>query len=82
MSQQRELSGVLFKNDKKTAAKPKWPDYQGVALINGEEFYLSGWIREGQRGKLLSLAFKAKTDQREGASASRSAPMDNQDIPF
>ena len=82
MNNQRELSGILFKNDKKTADKPKWPDYQGTATIDGQELYISGWIKEGRNGKFLSLAFKSKDDQSAGASNGHRAPMDDEDIPF
>jgi hypothetical protein len=77
---QRELSGVLFKNDKKTTAKH--PDYKGRATIDGQEFYLSAWIKEGRNGKFMSLSFKSSADQRESASNGQRAPMDDEDIPF
>jgi hypothetical protein len=35
------------------------------------EYWASGWIKEGQRGKFMSLAFTDKADQREGSSARR-----------
>jgi hypothetical protein len=67
VQQQRERSGILFKNDRKT--KDSHPDYKGSATVGGEEFYLSGWLKQGRNGKFLSLAFTSKADQREGAAA-------------
>jgi hypothetical protein len=67
INSQRERSGILFKNDRKTSANH--PDYKGSATLGGEEFYISGWIKQGRNGKFLSLSFTSKTDQREGAHA-------------
>ena len=85
--QQRERSGILFKNDRK--AKDSHPDYTGSATIGGEEFYLSAWIKAGRNGKFMSLSFKSKDDQRESftrgdshAANGQRAPMNDEDIPF
>jgi hypothetical protein len=80
MNTQRELSGVLFKNEKKTSAKH--PDYRGSATIDGTEYWLSAWIKEGQRGKFMSLSFTDKSDQRGGASTAAARATEDDDIPF
>lgn len=54
----RDNSGVLFKNSRKE--KDSHPDYQGEALIDGIEHWLSAWIKDGKKGKFMSLAFKVK----------------------
>ena len=46
-------SGVFFKNDKKGSEKA--PDYKGKINVNGKEFELAGWIKEGKNGKFISL---------------------------
>jgi hypothetical protein len=53
--------GVLFKNDRKTT--DNHPDYTGKIDVNGVEFWLSAWIKEGQRGKFMSLSVKPKDEQ-------------------
>jgi hypothetical protein len=80
VTSQRELSGILFKNDRKTT--DKHPDYKGRATIDRQELYISAWIKEGRNGKFMSLSFKSPADQRESASNGHRAPMDDEDLPF
>lgn len=55
----KELSGSLFKNQKRE--KDTHPNLQGTALINGVEYWVSGWTKVRQDGdKWISLAFKVK----------------------
>jgi hypothetical protein len=53
--------GVLFKNDRKES--DNHPDYKGSINVGGVEYWLSAWIKDGQRGKFLSMSVKAKEDQ-------------------
>ena len=56
---QRENSGILFKNDrKKTDVQP---DYVGTINVGGVEFFISGWVKQGQKTKFMSLSVKPKT---------------------
>lgn len=58
MPEQKDMSGVLFKNDKKET--DKHPDYKGRITVNGTEYWLAGWIKPGKVGKYLSLSVSAK----------------------
>ena len=51
-------SGAIFKNDKE--GNPARPDYTGNAEVDGVDYWLSAWIKEGKKGKFMSLSFKAK----------------------
>lgn len=72
----RELSGSLFKNEKKT--EEKHPQMQGSCLIDGVEYFISAWTKDGAKGRWQSLAFKRKDAKPAPASIEQ---MDD-DIPF
>lgn len=58
--QQKDMSGVLFKNGRKE--QPNHPDYKGSAMVNGQDMWISAWIkptRDGT-GRFMSLAFTPK----------------------
>jgi hypothetical protein len=55
---QYDNSGILFKNDDKETEKH--PDYKGNMTINGVEYWLSAWIKQGKKAKFMSLSVKAK----------------------
>tara|TARA_R110000868_G_scaffold388686_1_gene657710 strand:+ start:150 stop:392 length:243 start_codon:yes stop_codon:yes gene_type:complete len=74
----RELSGSLFKNEKKT--EEKHPQMQGSCLIEGVEYWVSAWTKEGAKGRWQSLAFKRK-DAKPDAKPASIEQMDD-DIPF
>lgn len=84
----KELTGVLFKNDRKTT--DKHPDYQGSVTVNGQEYWLSAWIKEASQQskragqKFMSLALTLKQD--ESTQTSTTAPgqpkTPDSDIPF
>ena len=66
MSEQKDNSGALFKNDKKRSDND--PDYRGQAVVNGQEFWLAAWINTarntGQKYMALKLNPKDEADQR------------------
>ena len=52
--EKKDNSGVLFKNDKKESGNQ--PDYKGNITVNGVEYWLSAWIKEGKSVALVSDA--------------------------
>jgi len=61
MEYDNNLRGVLFKNDRKQAANH--PDYKGSAEVDGQQYWLSAWLKDGKKGKFLSLSFKLKDEE-------------------
>lgn len=88
MSYDNTNRGVLFKNDRKQAETHA--DYQGTINVNGQEFYLNAWIKEGAKGKFFSLSVKPKPAAQAPApqQPAKSKPKpsaafdDLNDIPF
>ena len=73
--QQKPGTGALFRNDKE--GNESRPDYKGdLTLENGEKIRIAGWLKDGAKGKFLSLKVDKPRDDREavksdGGSSSR-----------
>jgi hypothetical protein len=85
--EQRDNSGTLNKNDKKTS--DNHPDYKGDCLINGVKYWMDAWIKEAGSGpragqKFLSFSFKPKeSGGNSGGQQRNTQPHTSQDqIPF
>jgi hypothetical protein len=55
--------GALFVNDRK--AKDTHPDRTGTLNVDGVEYFIDGWLKDGSKGKFLSLSVKRKDKQPE-----------------
>jgi hypothetical protein len=64
----KDGQGTFFKNDKE--GNEKRPDYRGELNVGGTIYRISGWIKEGQKGKWMSLSCEAK-DKTEGNDGGR-----------
>jgi hypothetical protein len=78
-------SGIVSKNKRKE--KDTHPDITGSINVEGREYWLSGWQKQGQSGTFYSLSVKPKDQQAVPINAQKfQAPVGHQDdedsIPF
>jgi hypothetical protein len=78
--QQKEMSGALFKNAKKE--KDSHPNMTGSATIDGVEYWVSAWTKDGDKGKWQSLAFKKKDAIKTPQADAKKRPAQDDSIPF
>jgi hypothetical protein len=71
--------GTLGRNSNKS--EDKHPDYSGTINIDGKDYWLSGWLKEGKNGKFFSLAVKEK-DTKKPAKKVEFQDDDLSDAPF
>ena len=79
MENRRDNSGVLFKSEKKDNERA--PDYKGNIMVDGQEYWLSAWIKEGKTGKFMGLAVSPR-DAQPPASKPLPKNLDDDSIPF
>lgn len=74
--------GALFKNDKRE--RDNHPEYTGSINIEGQEYWLSAWVKDGQKGKFLSLSVRPKDPAVTRPAERRQAPSEGfeNDLPF
>jgi len=73
--------GSLFKNDKE--GNEKWPDYKGKCTVNGEKMYMAAWIKEGKKGKFMSIEFSEPREKQEAKpEPAPPSPELDDEIPF
>lgn len=77
--EERDNSGSLFRVTEKKG--DKFPDYEGKVLIHGRAMWVSGWIKEGKKGKFVSLAFKDR-DLNQKPKTTNRARDERDEIPW
>lgn len=71
-----DMNGSLFKNEK--GDNPNRPDYTGTAKIFGENVRLAAWIKDGKKGKFMSI----QVSQDDGRAKQQAAQPVDDEIPF
>lgn len=86
MSYDNNMKGMLSRNDRKQ--NPNHPDFRGTCTINGVEYWIDGWTKDGKPGgkmegrKYFSLSFKPKNAPPAEPAPAATASEEDQDIPF
>jgi hypothetical protein len=76
----KDGQGTLFKNDKQGVETR--PDYRGEINVHGEIMRVSGWLKDGAKGKWMSLSVERKEDK-PAAKKPAAQPFDDSDsLPF
>jgi len=79
--EKRDNSGVLFKNDK--IENDRSPTYKGNITVDGKDYWLSAWVKEGKSGKFMGLAVSPKEQQAKPSERSKVTGFDSDDsMPF
>lgn len=79
--EKRDNSGVLFKADK--TDNERAPQYKGSITVDGKDYWISAWIKEGKSGKFMGLAVAPKEQQAKPSERSKVTNFDDaDDLPF
>jgi hypothetical protein len=80
--EQKDNSGSLFVNERKE--KDTHPDRQGTIMVDGREYWISGWLKKTQDGTpWLSLSVKPKEKQGQRPQQRPTQRTDDfEDAPF
>ena len=83
--EQKDNSGSIWVNDRKE--KDTHPDRTGTVKVGGKDYYISGWLKEANGKKFMSLSFKPKEPvmvqgPKSAGGPSAALPYDDSDIPW
>ena len=78
--QVRDNSGVLFSNDKKDNERA--PHYKGNITVEGKDYWLSAWVKEGKSGKFMGLAVSPKEPMKTSERSKSTSFDKGEDFPF
>ena len=79
----RENTGSTFKNQKKET--DKHPNVTGSCLIDGKEYWMSGWTKKDKNGNAWqSWAFKTKEEKQESKPKPKNNKIEDMedDVPW
>ena len=77
--EKRDNSGVLFKSDK--IENERSPQYKGNITVDGKDYWISAWIKEGKSGKFMGLAVSPK-EEYQPKQAPKKVSIADEDLPF
>jgi uncharacterized protein (DUF736 family) len=66
-------SGALFKNDKQ--GNDNWPDYRGQINVNGEDFWISAWLKTSKKDGTKYMSLAVQPMQKQKQSSPKASPQ-------
>ena len=83
--QVKDFTGSMFINSNKKSENH--PDFNGSIRIEGKDYWLSGWRKQGRSGEWTSLAFKLKDGaappfRKDDTPPAGTRSLDDSDAPF
>jgi hypothetical protein len=78
--EKRDNSGVLFKADK--TDNDRSPQYKGNITVDGKDYWISAWVKEGKSGKFMGLAVAPKEPMKPSTRSKDTGFDDGGDLPF
>lgn len=72
--QQREMSGALFKNENPKSDRA--PRYTGTCTIDGKEYRIAAWLKDGRNGTFMSLQFSVPEQRQQSGGSQQSDESD------
>ena len=78
--EQRDNSGALFKNEDRRPDKND-SNLTGKVMVGGAMYYVSGWFKEGPKGKWISLSFKLVEEKKPVSNSQNGFEGFEDDIP-
>ncbi len=71
-------SGVLFKNE---SSNEKAPAYKGKINVDGKEYEIAAWVKEGKSGKYMSLKVQEPREKKPRPTTPEFSEIPD-DLPF
>ena len=72
----------LFKVKDEDRKTDSHPNYSGWINVDGKEFYLTGWVRQGKQSGRTFLGGDIKPKDQQASNPSTSQVKDDTEIPF
>lgn len=85
MSYDKTNSGTLGRNKDKNPDDPeqeKWPDHKGMINVDGNDYYLSAWVKTNSNTGEKFFSLKVKRKESDAKPEPKPQADFDDDIPF
>lgn len=78
--EQKPNTGSIFKNDRKE--KENQPDYRGTINVNGKDWSIALWVKDGKKGKFFSASISEPQTRIGTTKEEKTFTKDDNEMPF